>query len=495
MEVVSVKRGAVAFVVFLVVFLVTATLPIYFQYTTVDIKSGQISTPVGPIGLAYVSPKFEARKDIVFIVVHGWSGSNFFVRPLAIEIAKMGFKVLLMDHMGHCGSENFLMLRLQLKDIRKMCVDAMEKSFFYMQLVISEARRFVGNNSAKIIIVGHSLGGALAIMWGFQSRDVELVFALGPVPTYEYVNASMPKRLIVIMGKWDQVFTLEEEMELLRRAGWAEPRVDEYFETNGTVRGLYMVKWAGHLWEPYSKETVEIIREWTKKVAGPVREAPINIMIHSICGIVISPIMGAFAIATLPRILARRLGTERRNFSEIFGSPLPQMEGARRLVFALIMGLGLYTEIFASLGFSFIPVFPATFLRLALVPLFFILLLVGNLIWEAIFRKLLPRPLAKRGKPALYLSVGASMGVRYILIALPFLLLAVYAERMGFGSVSILRGLMMLFMIIGAIGTLLMEIAAITTYLYTEDIKASAFANTLPWAVIGASALPLMLIV
>jgi pimeloyl-ACP methyl ester carboxylesterase len=100
------------------------------------------------------------------------------------EAAARGFTLLLVDRPGHGGN-------LELPGPRPICA-----SVDVIRSFIDDVRRGQAIEAAPIALVGHSIGGAVAMMLGAKARDWPIasiaVAGIGDEPFPQMVNTSFP---------------------------------------------------------------------------------------------------------------------------------------------------------------------------------------------------------------------------------------------------------------------------------------------------------------
>ncbi len=104
--------------------------------------------------------------DEEIVLVHGSWGSSMMWSMYVPYLSKKGFDVYALDLRGHGGSEG-------------------ELSGVTMQNYVEDVQQVVEENNLKnSIVIGHSMGGLVALMYGAQ-YETKSVVAIDPSPTKE----------------------------------------------------------------------------------------------------------------------------------------------------------------------------------------------------------------------------------------------------------------------------------------------------------------------
>jgi dienelactone hydrolase len=169
-------------------------------YSTIMIETdyGQLT------GLLYKPTKLENQQFPGIVVAHGISESAQILSGLGLELSRAGFVVICLDLPGHGGSDG---------SINQGGQDP--------ALGIDDAVNYLSNlsyvDSTRIGLVGHSLGaGAVRAANTKLSNVNSLVLIGGGVSDaasgieYGPFNATYPKNVLVVIGKYDVLFDIPE---------------------------------------------------------------------------------------------------------------------------------------------------------------------------------------------------------------------------------------------------------------------------------------------
>lgn len=201
------RRSIAAFVLasfFLLGILISSELN--SEFGTLEVRT--VSIPDGSIqlsGLLYQpNSASSTHPSPAIIIAHGIGGSKEMMSGIGLELAKQGFAVLCLDLLGHGGSGGTV----------EEGTD--EPSFGVLSgLHYLRSRPFV--NASAIGLVGHSLGaGAIRAAFAADrgiNASVLIAGGFGDMtegPVYGVLNATFPRNLLVIVGKYDVLFDLDK---------------------------------------------------------------------------------------------------------------------------------------------------------------------------------------------------------------------------------------------------------------------------------------------
>jgi dienelactone hydrolase len=171
------------------------------EVTNVSIVDGNAALS----GLLYRPKSAEAQKPApAFVIAHGISSSKEMMSSIGLELARRGFISLCLDLFGHGESQG------SLEDGQN------DPSFgVYSALQYLKSQPFV--NSSSLGLIGHSLGAGAARATIARETNIGSTILIGggfgenvEDPEYGVFNSTFPKNLLVIVGKYDVLFDLEE---------------------------------------------------------------------------------------------------------------------------------------------------------------------------------------------------------------------------------------------------------------------------------------------
>lgn len=212
-------------------------------------------------GLLYRPLSASASNPVPAVAVaHGIGGCKEMMSSVGLELGRRGFVVLCLDLLGHGGSGG------------SVAEGAGEPSFGVLSAVqYLRAQSFV--NASAIGLVGHSLGGgavrAASVADGGIGASVLVAGGVGDVsegPAYGVLNASFPRNLLVIVGRYDVLFNLTqlETVELPLAFGTHERVIPGvmYGSFSSQTARKFVVPATTHLFEPVDSTVVFEIVAW-----------------------------------------------------------------------------------------------------------------------------------------------------------------------------------------------------------------------------------------
>jgi len=185
---------------------IVASRSLNTDFGKVDTQQVSVASQLGNIsGLLYRPVDATATNPQPAVVLaHGISGSKQYLSGIALELARNNIVALTLDLLGHGGSDGRL-------------ADGNEDASLGMLAAVRylEAQDFV--NSSTIGLVGHSLGAgavrATAFAHGGIRATVLIAGGFGSMvadPVYGTFNSTFPENLLVAIGKYDVLFSLNE---------------------------------------------------------------------------------------------------------------------------------------------------------------------------------------------------------------------------------------------------------------------------------------------
>lgn len=167
-------------------------------------------------------------------------------------------------------------------------------------------------NSSSIILIGHSLGAG-AVRAAAQKTDIAALILIagglgGSIEALDYAtfNATFPKNLLVIVGRYDVLFNVEELMDKVLPPvfginGSVVPGM-LYGDFSSRTARKFVVSPTTHILEPLDPTVVHESIDWVKKTVGKL-EGPKNLIylqrelsvLIALLGVLGAPILALYA--------------------------------------------------------------------------------------------------------------------------------------------------------------------------------------------------------
>jgi pimeloyl-ACP methyl ester carboxylesterase len=171
------------------------------DFGKIDASTVKIETDQGILtGLLYRPANHESQKLPAIIIAHGISESSQIASGFGLELSRGGFVVLCLDLPGHGGSDGYIN---QGQTDPSLGIDAAVNYLSNLSYV----------DSTQIGLVGHSLGAGAVRAANKQLANVQSIVLIGggvgdvaPGTQYGSFNATYPKNILIIVGKYDVLF-------------------------------------------------------------------------------------------------------------------------------------------------------------------------------------------------------------------------------------------------------------------------------------------------
>jgi len=224
-------------------------------------KGLDVSTQfVGAIPVTvYQKPGDERRP--VLVLAHGFAGSQQFMQPLAVTLARNGFIAVTFDFAGH--GRNAEPLHGGLDDFARSTQTLLDEldQVFAFAAALPQA-------DGRLGAVGHSMAADLVVRYAAAHRQIGAVVALSLFGTE--ATPERPKNLLVIDGAW--------ESDRLKRAGYrvvaaaaggAERERVTYGDfAHGSARRFALAPSVEHIGVLYSADALQETLAWMNGAFG-----------------------------------------------------------------------------------------------------------------------------------------------------------------------------------------------------------------------------------
>ena len=188
------------------------------------------------------------EKSPVAILLHGFSGNRKMMKLIAFSLADKGFVSVSVDLRGHGDSGGFMTNSSNFEKDVEAVIQALEK-------------RKIGNTS-EIVLIGHSMGGRVAIGVGSKLETVLATIGVAPAVSPEMVNTSTPRNLLLIISKGDTVIQNEEVTATFYKSINSTGEPGKVYDINGTKRLLFVDDKSNHLTILYQNAIMNEIVKW-----------------------------------------------------------------------------------------------------------------------------------------------------------------------------------------------------------------------------------------
>jgi pimeloyl-ACP methyl ester carboxylesterase len=193
------------------------------------------------------------------LLLHGYGGSKETMQSLAIDLALEGFYTFSLDLPG-CGDS-------QRSYSRKELLPAVESAY---KNLLGRALLTPG----KIAIIGHSMGGGLALQFAREHPEVQATVLLSSVPGL--VTPEAPRNLLLITAENDLPNLRQAAGRMLQEAAAGKnvpAGVTVGDMAGGTARRAVEAPGANHLTILYSEFASRETRAWLRQALKPGTEA------------------------------------------------------------------------------------------------------------------------------------------------------------------------------------------------------------------------------
>lgn len=248
------------------------------DFRNLEVKEVTILGEEKICGLSYrLKDSSELMASPAVVLSHGISGSKQMMSGMALELARNGIVALTIDLIGHGSSGGSF--GTELNDTTLGIKDAVQ--YLKQQSYV---------NSSQIALIGHSLGAGAVRATTLTCNDIKASVFIGGglggvVNDLEYgiLNSTSPKNLLVVIGKYDALFNLEQTKEdlipIFGNPSEISPHQIYGGFCNGTARNLIIPE-TTHLLEPVDPQATSEVVHWMRKSLIPENTAEKNNLIY-----------------------------------------------------------------------------------------------------------------------------------------------------------------------------------------------------------------------
>ena len=185
------------------------------------------------------------------ILLHGFSMNRGSMRLLGYALAYRGFISVLVDLRGHGDSEG----SLRSQNFTEV-IDVLAKD---VRAVIDYLKKSGVGNPYNISVIGHSMGGEIAIYLGYKYDDILISVGISPALAKNFVNMTKPKHLIIVGSYSDRVVTKDMVIETFKASINDTVEIGRIYNYGDAVRELYFDEDSTHLTIIYDKDVLNLV--------------------------------------------------------------------------------------------------------------------------------------------------------------------------------------------------------------------------------------------
>ncbi len=273
------------------------------------------STKIYSGGLSIAITAWEPVEERVgtIILIHGVLASKEMMYPLASDLARAGWRVILVDQMGHGGTEGqYILSTKDLEDSVRALGKIFNQTKGYRKAIINYLKDILAPNES-IVFGGHSLGAFLAmVLAGEVQKDLNVLATIAIAPPYfpGIVNSSTPRNLLICLGKHDEFIGLDIAKMYLNPTNPVVIKPGRLYGSfsNGTARMIFVSELSDHLLEPYDPKIISKVLEWIDNARGVkgVRHVALGTLIAEFKAL--AGLIGIAIVALIPPIVSSKLG-------------------------------------------------------------------------------------------------------------------------------------------------------------------------------------------
>ena len=305
------KKGEAVFIISIIVSAVFyGVSSLMLNIGVASRKKDRIVTDEYEISIEIIEPIKNRVGTIVLI--HGILSSKNMLRPYATDLVRYGWRVILVDQLGH--GETGSKYRLTMDDIDDPAY-ALEKiinqSNSFRKALGAYLRSKLGEE--KIAFGGHSMGALLALLMAKEyDDDLNIVATIAIAPPYleGIVNRTVPRNILLCLGKYDEFITIND------LKSYVNPDMPEVVEvgrtygnfTRGDARMVFISPSSDHIFEPYDPLIIEQSIIWLSRSVGMSYSHVVVLATLASALKALSTLVGLILVAMLPIVLADKIG-------------------------------------------------------------------------------------------------------------------------------------------------------------------------------------------
>ncbi len=237
----------------------------------------------------------------VVVIAHGFAGSQQFMQPFAITLARSGYLVATYDLLGHGRNPAPLG-----GDVTK--VEGATANLVAQLDRVATFARGLPRSDGRLAVLGHSMATDIIVRYATAHPEVAATVAVSMFSPA--VTATTPRNLLVVVGALETGLRAEGLRALALSAG-ADAREDETYgnAADGTARRVAISPSVEHIGVLYSGKSLAESRDWLnlifgRTVSGLPETRGLSLLLF-FAGVVV---IARFASRFLPRAATRPIG-------------------------------------------------------------------------------------------------------------------------------------------------------------------------------------------
>jgi pimeloyl-ACP methyl ester carboxylesterase len=192
------------------------------------------------------------------VVAHGFSGSRQIMYAFGYTLAHNGYLAALLDFPGHGRNSTPMASQGHTRDVTQL-TDALSRVVDYVR-----TRDDVIPN--QVAVLGHSMGTGVVITYGKEHPDAGATIALSAIMTD--VTPSLPPNLLLLTGALEFGNLKQAAQEALRNGGGDKAGVLYGDFADGTARRLEFVPRTEHVSILFSRQALAQCVDWLNAAFG-----------------------------------------------------------------------------------------------------------------------------------------------------------------------------------------------------------------------------------
>ncbi|MGD0720600.1 MAG: alpha/beta hydrolase [Roseiarcus sp.] len=195
------------------------------------------------------------------VIAHGFAGSQQFMQPIAVTLARNGYVAVTFDFAGH--GRNPEPLAGGIVDMQESTQTLLAE----IGAIVAYARALPGVDG-RLALVGHSMASDLVVQFAMENPGVAATAALSLFG--RDVTPTNPPNLIVIDGAWETSMLTDAGLRIIAAAAGGPARASVTYGdlAKGTGRRFALARGAEHIGVLYSRDALDETLSWMNQTFG-----------------------------------------------------------------------------------------------------------------------------------------------------------------------------------------------------------------------------------